>query len=212
MEVDAGSLHTLVPEPQCDGCGIHPGPKQLHGSGVPENVRSDPLAAKRWTIASGGPRVLSYETFHGVRAEAASAASREERIARSDAARSPATCQTLEELRREYEFGLASISGVARNFGVHRRMVREALESSIPTRLPAKARPRPTIGPVASFIDEILEADRHAPRKQRHTAHRIWVRLGKERSGDQIAESTVRQYVRERKKTLGLRVIPEAKR
>ena len=55
----------------------------------------------------------------------------------------------FEELRREYEFGLASISGVARKFGVHRRMVREAIESSIPMRLPAKARPRPTIGPVA---------------------------------------------------------------
>ena len=116
----------------------------------------------------------------------------------------------FEELRREYEFGLASISGVARKFGVHRRMVREAIESSIPMRLPAKERPRPTIGPVAGFIDEILEADRQAPRKQRHTAHRIWVRLGKERSGYQVAESTVRQYVRERKKTLGLRVVPEA--
>ena len=83
----------------------------------------------------------------------------------------------FEELRREYEFGLASISGVARKFGVHRRMVREAIESSIPMQLPAKERPRPRISPVAGFIDEILEADRQAPRKQRHTAHRIWVRI-----------------------------------
>ena len=109
----------------------------------------------------------------------------------------------FEEIRREYEFGLASISGVARKFGVHRRMVREAIESSIPMRLPVKERPRPTIGPVATFIDEVLEADRQAPRKQRHTAHRIWVRITRERSGYPIAESTVRQYVRERKKTLG---------
>ena len=58
----------------------------------------------------------------------------------------------FEEIRREYEFGVASISGVARKFGVHRRMVREAIESSIPMRLPAKERPRPTIGPVAGFI------------------------------------------------------------
>ena len=81
MEIDLGGLHALVPEPECDGCGINPGPKQLHGIGVPEDVRCDPLAAKRWTIASCGPSVLSYETFHSVRAEAASAASREERIA-----------------------------------------------------------------------------------------------------------------------------------
>jgi transposase len=115
----------------------------------------------------------------------------------------------FEEIRREYEFGLASISGVARKFGVHRRMVREAIESSIPMRLPAKERPRPRISPVAGFIDEILEADRQAPRKQRHTAHRIWVRITRERSGYRIAESTVRQYVRQRKRTLGLRVVPE---
>jgi transposase len=115
----------------------------------------------------------------------------------------------FEEIRREYEFGLASISGVARKFGVHRRMVREAIESSIPMQLPAKERPRPRISPVAGFIDEILEADRQAPRKQRHTAHRIWVRITRERSDHRIAESTVRQYVRQRKRTLGLRVMPE---
>jgi transposase len=116
----------------------------------------------------------------------------------------------FEEIRREYEFGVASISGVARKFGVHRRMVREAIERSVPMRLPAKPRPRPTIGPVALFIDEILEADRQAPRKQRHTAHRIWVRITRERSSSPIAESTVRRYVRQRKRTLGLRVVAEA--
>ena len=59
----------------------------------------------------------------------------------------------FEEIRREYEFGVACISGVARKFGVHRRMVREAIDSAIPMRLPAKERPRPTIGPLAEFID-----------------------------------------------------------
>src|SRR5207253_2221228 len=58
-------------------------------------------------------------------------------------------------------------------------------------------------------IDGILEADRRAPRKQRHTAHRVWVRITKERPGYEIAESTVRQYVRLRKQALGLRVGPE---
>jgi hypothetical protein len=32
------------------------------------------------------------------------------------------------------------------------------------------------LGPVLEFIDEILRADQQAPRKQRHTAHRIWER------------------------------------
>jgi hypothetical protein len=48
---------------------------------VPEDVRSNALVAKRWTIASCGPSVLSNETFYSIRTEAVSAASREERIA-----------------------------------------------------------------------------------------------------------------------------------
>src|SRR5207245_730663 len=43
-----------------------------------------------------------------------------------------------------------------------------------------------------------------APRKQRHTAHRIWVRLCQEVPAQPVAESTVRRYVRQRKWALGL--------
>lgn len=117
--------------------------------------------------------------------------------------------ELFEELRREYEFGIGSVAGVARKFGVHRRLVREALGSAVPKQRPTPARPRPTIEPVAAFIDAILEADRRAPRKQRHTARRIWVRITKERPGYRIAESTVRQYVRVKKQALGMRVGPE---
>jgi hypothetical protein len=42
----------------------------------------------------------------------------------------------------------------------------------------------------------MLEADRKAPRKQRHTAHRMWCRLKAEHPEMDIAESTVRRYVR----------------
>ena len=45
----------------------------------------------------------------------------------------------------------------------------------------------------------ILESDRKAPRKQRHTAHRIWQRL-RIASRCEIAESAIRRYVRARKK------------
>ena len=38
-------------------------------------------------------------------------------------------------------------------------------------------RPRWKLKPAMDFIDAILELDRKAPRKQRHTAHRIWERL-----------------------------------
>jgi len=53
------------------------------------------------------------------------------------------------------------------------------------------------------FIDEILRRDETAPRKHRHTAHRIWERIRQERS-ERVAEATVRRYVRERKQEFGL--------
>lgn len=112
--------------------------------------------------------------------------------------------ELFEAIRREYEFGVGTIKGVARKLGVHRRLVREALRSAVPVQQPAARRARPRLGPVVDFIESILAADRKAPRKQRHTAHRIYVRLCQERRAWPVAESTVRQYVRERKRALGL--------
>jgi transposase-like protein len=43
-----------------------------------------------------------------------------------------------------------------------------------------------------------------APRKQRHTAHRIWARIQSELPDCKIAERTVREYVHDRKVALGL--------
>jgi transposase len=48
---------------------------------------------------------------------------------------------------------------------------------------------------VRAFIDGILQADLQAPRKQRHTARRIYARLREELPAQSIAERTVRQYV-----------------
>lgn len=112
--------------------------------------------------------------------------------------------ELFEQLRREYEFGVGTVSGVASKFGVHRRQVRQALESCVPPAPAVLVRPRPSLNPVKAYIEAILVADKTAPRKQRHTAHRIWVRLSQEHSEHPVAESTVRAYVRERKWALGL--------
>jgi ActR/RegA family two-component response regulator len=37
--------------------------------------------------------------------------------------------ELYEQIRREYEFGVGSVIGVARKLGVHRRMVREAVRT-----------------------------------------------------------------------------------
>jgi hypothetical protein len=111
--------------------------------------------------------------------------------------------ELYEQIRREYEFGAGSIIGVARKLGVHRRTVREAVRSALPSRRKKTERPHLKMEPAAAFIDEVLAADRKAPRKQRHTAKRIWERIRLEVPGCTAAERTVRQYVERRKQEQG---------
>ena len=108
------------------------------------------------------------------------------------------------EIRREYQFGVGTIKGVSRKLGVHRRVVRQALTDAVPPARPYPARAKPTLDPVQALIDQILEADRTAPRKQRHTARRIHDRLQRERPDAPVAASTVRAYVRGWKRAQGL--------
>jgi hypothetical protein len=85
-------------------------------------------------------------------------------------------------------------------------MVREAIGSALPRPRKKPERPRWKLKAAVQFVDAILEADRKAPRKQRHTAHRIWTRMQHELPECKIAERTVREYVHDRKIALGLMV------
>jgi transposase len=112
--------------------------------------------------------------------------------------------ELFEQIRREYEFGIGTIAGVARKLKVHRRMVREAVGSAIPKRRKKTNRPRWKIAAAMEFVDRILEADKKAHRKQRHTAHRIWERIRRELPECRVCERTIRQYVHDRKLAVGL--------
>ena len=112
--------------------------------------------------------------------------------------------ELFEEIRRAYEFGVGTIAGVARKAKVHRRMVREAIASALPKPRKKTERAHSKLQAAIPFIDQILQGDRQAPRKQRHTAHRIWVRLCQEVPDCPVAERTGREYVHDRKLALGL--------
>ena len=102
-----------------------------------------------------------------------------------------------EQIRKAHEREGLGVRALARRFGVHRRDVRQALASAVPPpRRPSPPRAAPRLDPWKPTIERWLEEDRSAPRKQRHTARRVWQRLVEEHGAD-VGESTVRRFVAE---------------
>ena len=90
-----------------------------------------------------------------------------------------AKVELYEQIRREYEFGVGSVIGVARKLGVHRRMVREAVRNAVPAQRKKTERPALKMAPAVSLVESILELDRKAPRKQRHTSRELHYQIAK---------------------------------
>lgn len=107
--------------------------------------------------------------------------------------------ELFESIRRDNATKGWGVRRLAREHRVHRRMVREALTAAVPPSRRVPGRRAPVMDGAKAFIEGILLADRTAPRKQRHTAHRIWERIVTE-LGILVAESTVRKYVGRRKR------------
>jgi len=87
----------------------------------------------------------------------------------------------------------------ARVFGLSRATVRKILTYSEPPGY-RRDKPvhRPVLGPFTGVIDAILEDDKLRPRKQRHTAHRIFERL-RDEYGYSGKYGAVKEYARERR-------------
>src|ERR671917_466842 len=87
----------------------------------------------------------------------------------------------------------------ARVFGIDPKTVAKMLRFSVP---PGYRRSKPPVRPkldrFTGVIDRILEEDQGRPRKQRHTARRIFQRL-KAEHGFAGGETIVKDYVRERR-------------
>lgn len=111
--------------------------------------------------------------------------------------------EQFEAIRRDHAREGLSIRELAKRHGVHRRAVRQALASAVPPpKRSPQDRPAPALGPFRAIVDAWLAADRELPRKQRHTARRVWQRLVEEH-GAVVSERQVCRYVRERRRELG---------
>ena len=115
--------------------------------------------------------------------------------------------EIFERIRRDHEQEELSIRALADRHGVHRRTVRQALASATPPARKVPERDRPVMGPHEDLVRGWLRADREAPKKQRHTARRVWQRLVEE-EGAGVAESTVRDFVRQVKAELAGEQLP----
>ena len=112
--------------------------------------------------------------------------------------------ELFEIIRREHFLHGNGIRKISRERGIHRRMVRQALDNAIPPNRKNVEREAPVLRTAhKQLVDKWLEADKTAPRKQRHTARRIWQRLRAE-TDFTGAESTIRRFVGRRRRELGL--------
>ena len=88
----------------------------------------------------------------------------------------------------------------AKEFNISRDTVAKMMMFSVPPGYRRKAEVRrPKLEPFIPIIDAWLEADRHMPRKQRHTAKRVFDRL-REECGFTGGYTIIKDYIREREK------------
>jgi len=103
------------------------------------------------------------------------------------------------DIRLEVLRGETSKREILRREGIHFETLKKILEHSEPPGYRMnKARPKPKIGPCLEQIEQIIEDDKQYPKKQRHTAKRIYHRI--KEMGYQGKYTQVKEAVREIKR------------
>lgn len=103
-------------------------------------------------------------------------------------------------VRRACHVDGLSERAAARLFGIDRKTVSKLLKHTVPPGYRRSKPPvRPKLDPFLPIIDQILEADRALPKKQRHTAQRIFERV-RDEHGFTGGITIVTDYVREKKR------------
>ena len=114
------------------------------------------------------------------------------------------------EIRRRVLTGEITKREACREYDLHWQTLKKILASAEPPPFrPKVPRAKPRLGPFLPVIHQILEADRQAPKKQRHTAERIFQRLRDEHNYLGCA-SIVRSAVAEWKRTQAEVFVPLA--
>ena len=101
------------------------------------------------------------------------------------------------EIRRKVLVEGVSKRQVLRETGMHWTTLEKILSHSEPPGYRAKQpRPKPKVGPYLERIGRILDSDKELPKKQRHTAKRVFERLSEE-EGYQGGYTAIKEAVRE---------------
>lgn len=119
--------------------------------------------------------------------------------------------EQFERIRRDRRDEGLSIRQLARRHRVHRRTVRAALANAVSPARKVPVRTAPVLGPYEDTVRAWLIADKDAPRKQRHTARRVWQRLVEEQ-GVEVAESSVRALVAKIRAEIGTGLLRRERR
>ena len=108
-----------------------------------------------------------------------------------------------ELVRTGYRVYGKNISELSRLTGHCRNTIKKAIRGEPWGYRERNHQPFPALDEYLAIIDRWLESDKDHPKKQRHTAHRVYNRLVDEH-GYKGSESTVRRYVRFAKMKLGI--------